>query len=309
MRPTDTRRLVILAEGYFGDSHAKTAYGVIRFGRDRVVAVLDSSQAGRDVDEFLPGHPAPIVATLAEALALTPRPDALLIGIAPTGGKLPGVVARDDPRGDLGGAGRPVRAAHVHRRRPGVRGGGRGARHAHRGLPAATGSDGDLGRSTPRQGQAGDPDGRHGLRHRQDVGRAGAAPGGPGARRQRRLRAHRPDRDDDRRLGRRRGPAHRRLRPGHGRVDGRAGRVPRRLDPRRRPGLARPPRLLRGHAGAHPRRDAAGDDPGPQAGDHRARLRSSARRVVPDRVPARLHPDPRAGRRRWWRHRRSWRSP
>jgi len=89
MRPTDTRRLVILAEGYFGDSHAKTAYGVIRFGRDRVVAVLDSGQAGRDVDEFLPGHPAPIVATLGEALALTPTPDALLIGIAPTGGKLP----------------------------------------------------------------------------------------------------------------------------------------------------------------------------------------------------------------------------
>ena len=89
MRPTDTRRLVILAEGYFGDSHAKTAYGVIRFGRDAVVAVLDSSQAGRDVDEFLPGHPAPIVATLAEALALRPPPDSLLIGIAPTGGKLP----------------------------------------------------------------------------------------------------------------------------------------------------------------------------------------------------------------------------
>ncbi len=89
MRPNETRRLVILTEGQFGDHHAKTAYGVIRFGRDDVIAVLDSSQAGRDVDEFLPGHPAPIVATLAEALALTPRPDSLLIGIAPTGGKLP----------------------------------------------------------------------------------------------------------------------------------------------------------------------------------------------------------------------------
>ena len=83
------RRLVILAEGYFGDSHAKTAYGVIRFGRDQVVAVLDSTQAGRDVDEFVPGHQAPIVASLSDALTLTPAPDALLIGIAPTGGKLP----------------------------------------------------------------------------------------------------------------------------------------------------------------------------------------------------------------------------
>ena len=69
VHPTDPRRLVILAEGYFGDSHAKTAYGVIRFGRDEVVAVLDSEQAGRDCRRVPAGHPAPIVATLAEALA------------------------------------------------------------------------------------------------------------------------------------------------------------------------------------------------------------------------------------------------
>ncbi len=89
MRPTVLRRLVILTEGQFGDHHAKTAYGVIRYGRDDVVAVLDSSMAGHDVAEFLPGHDIPIVATLDDALALTPPPDALLIGIAPTGGRLP----------------------------------------------------------------------------------------------------------------------------------------------------------------------------------------------------------------------------
>jgi len=89
MRPHEIRRLVILTEGQFGVHNAKTAYGVIRYGRDDVVAVLDSSEAGRSVAEFLPGHDIPIVATLDEALAMTPRPDALLIGIAPTGGKLP----------------------------------------------------------------------------------------------------------------------------------------------------------------------------------------------------------------------------
>jgi D-glutamate N-acetyltransferase len=89
MRPTDRRRLLILTEGQFGEHHAKTAYGVIRYGRDDVVAVLDSTQAGRNVDEFLPGHDIPIVASLADALALPNPPDALLIGIAPTGGKLP----------------------------------------------------------------------------------------------------------------------------------------------------------------------------------------------------------------------------
>jgi uncharacterized NAD-dependent epimerase/dehydratase family protein len=89
MRPIDRRRLLILAEGQFGQHHAKTAYGVIRYGPDDIVAVLDSSNAGRNVEEFLPGHDIPIVASLAEGLAQPRRPDALLIGIAPTGGRLP----------------------------------------------------------------------------------------------------------------------------------------------------------------------------------------------------------------------------
>ena len=89
MRPSQTRRLVILAEGQFGAHSAKTAYGVIRYGRDDVVAVLDSTRAGRNVAVYLPGHAIPIVASLPEALAFPIPPDALLIGIAPTGGRLP----------------------------------------------------------------------------------------------------------------------------------------------------------------------------------------------------------------------------
>jgi uncharacterized NAD-dependent epimerase/dehydratase family protein len=83
------RRLVILTEGQFSFHHAKTAFGVIRYGPDPVVAVLDSSIAGRNVAEWLPGHDIPAVATLNEALALPKPPTALLIGIAPTGGRLP----------------------------------------------------------------------------------------------------------------------------------------------------------------------------------------------------------------------------
>jgi uncharacterized NAD-dependent epimerase/dehydratase family protein len=84
------RRLVILTEGQWHVHNAKTATGVIRYGQDDVVALLDSTIAGRNVDEWLPGHDIPAVATLDEALA-SPRgrPDALLIGIAPTGGRLP----------------------------------------------------------------------------------------------------------------------------------------------------------------------------------------------------------------------------
>jgi uncharacterized NAD-dependent epimerase/dehydratase family protein len=87
--PSDRRRLVILTEGQFGLHHAKTAIGVIRYGSDEVVAILDSSLAGRNVSEFLPGHDVPFVATLDDALAGQVKPDALLIGIAPTGGRLP----------------------------------------------------------------------------------------------------------------------------------------------------------------------------------------------------------------------------
>ena len=83
------RRLVILAEGNFGFHHGKTAVGVIRYGPDDVRAVIDSTQAGGNVSAILPGRDIPIVATLDEALAREPRPDTLLIGIAPTGGKLP----------------------------------------------------------------------------------------------------------------------------------------------------------------------------------------------------------------------------
>ena len=92
MSTTADRRLVILAEGNFGYHHGKTAMGVIRFGQDKVVAVIDSTQAGRNVREWLGDsgrYDIPIVATLNDALGFVPRANALLIGIAPTGGKLP----------------------------------------------------------------------------------------------------------------------------------------------------------------------------------------------------------------------------
>ena len=88
MLPTEPRRLVILTEGY-GIDDAKTATGVIRYGSDDIVAVLDSTMVGRNVSESLPGHDIPFVGRLSDALDRPVRPDGLLLGIAPTGGKLP----------------------------------------------------------------------------------------------------------------------------------------------------------------------------------------------------------------------------
>ena len=81
-------RLAILAEGLFSDHHAKTAHGVIRYGQREVVAVIDSQHAGEDASEVVPFclRPVPIVASLAEAVDRGAT--CLLIGVAPTGGKL-----------------------------------------------------------------------------------------------------------------------------------------------------------------------------------------------------------------------------
>jgi len=88
MLPTEPRRLVILTEGH-GIDDAKTATGVIRYGRDEIVAILDSTMVGRNVAESLPGHDIPFVGRLSDALQGDVRPEGLLLGIAPTGGKLP----------------------------------------------------------------------------------------------------------------------------------------------------------------------------------------------------------------------------
>ncbi|HLX57254.1 MAG TPA: DUF1611 domain-containing protein [Ktedonobacteraceae bacterium] len=85
------RRIAILAEGAFEWHYGKTATGVIRYGKDTVVAVIDSTKAGMDVAQALGGasfgYGIPVVHDIREAL--TYQPDTLLIGIAPMGGALP----------------------------------------------------------------------------------------------------------------------------------------------------------------------------------------------------------------------------
>ena len=87
------RRYVVLAEGRFANRHAKTAHGLVRYGKDEVVAVLDSTLAGETIGGAMPGllldpgRDAPIVAKLEEALEFSPT--SVLVGLAPAGGKLP----------------------------------------------------------------------------------------------------------------------------------------------------------------------------------------------------------------------------
>lgn len=81
-------RFLIVADGDFSPMTSKTANSVIRYLPERTVAVLDRQNAGKTVHQVLGfGGAIPVVASMAEGLAL--RPDAVLIGIAPQGGRLP----------------------------------------------------------------------------------------------------------------------------------------------------------------------------------------------------------------------------
>lgn len=82
------RRIVILAEGKFDPLESKTANQAIRYIPEEVVGVIDNRYAGKTTQEILGfGGNIPVYLDLRQALIN--NPDTLLIGIAPTGGRLP----------------------------------------------------------------------------------------------------------------------------------------------------------------------------------------------------------------------------
>lgn len=77
-----SRRILILGEGFSHDPHyGKTMRGIIRYGPDPVVAILDSRRAGADHEGI------PVVATVADALAYGPT--VAVVGVATQGGRFP----------------------------------------------------------------------------------------------------------------------------------------------------------------------------------------------------------------------------
>jgi uncharacterized NAD-dependent epimerase/dehydratase family protein len=75
-------RYLLLAEGFSADPHyGKTARGVLRYRRQDVVAILDSTRTGEQ-DEGVP-----VVGSVADAIPL--GPDTALVGVATQGGRFP----------------------------------------------------------------------------------------------------------------------------------------------------------------------------------------------------------------------------
>jgi len=83
---------VILAHDLLRTRNAKTTHGLLRGpSRYHLTAVVDPASAGNDAGEVAFGKPCgvPVVATVAESLALSPRPTVCVIGVATPGGTLP----------------------------------------------------------------------------------------------------------------------------------------------------------------------------------------------------------------------------
>jgi uncharacterized NAD-dependent epimerase/dehydratase family protein len=87
-KPTQ-HRFLIVADGEFGPLTSKTANSCIRYFPERIVAVLDRVQAGKTVQDVLGfGGNIPVVADFDQGVAKGGGATAVLIGIAPPGGRL-----------------------------------------------------------------------------------------------------------------------------------------------------------------------------------------------------------------------------
>ena len=87
------KKALVLTNGLYTTSDAKTAHGLVR-GSERflIVGVIDNeSTANKDAGEILDGvhRNIPVFANLATAVAAVPDADTLIIGVATVGGKLP----------------------------------------------------------------------------------------------------------------------------------------------------------------------------------------------------------------------------
>ena len=95
MKKSIDGKALVYADGAFNTPNGKTAHGLVRFTeRYDVVGVIDHVYAGNDAGQVLDGrdYGIPVFAGLEEAMEKTAgdsRPETLVVGLAPDGGRLP----------------------------------------------------------------------------------------------------------------------------------------------------------------------------------------------------------------------------
>jgi uncharacterized NAD-dependent epimerase/dehydratase family protein len=85
-RLTQHRAIVLLTDGFSTPFLAKTAINLLKYRNDDIAAVLETAQPAKTTEELLGvGGQVPVI----DRLSAVAKADALYVGIAPPGGKLP----------------------------------------------------------------------------------------------------------------------------------------------------------------------------------------------------------------------------
>jgi uncharacterized NAD-dependent epimerase/dehydratase family protein len=86
LKPTD--KIAVYMEGHIDSDYGKMGTGVVRYLPNPIVAVIDKTQAGKKIQDFMTtDKDVPILATLSEAIEHGAA--VLILGIAPSGGRIP----------------------------------------------------------------------------------------------------------------------------------------------------------------------------------------------------------------------------
>jgi uncharacterized NAD-dependent epimerase/dehydratase family protein len=86
LQPTD--KIALFMEGHLNSDYGKMGFGVLRYSKNEIVAVVDTQHAGSSLETITGiAHSAPIVPSLEKALEK--GANVLVLGIAPSGGRIP----------------------------------------------------------------------------------------------------------------------------------------------------------------------------------------------------------------------------
>jgi uncharacterized NAD-dependent epimerase/dehydratase family protein len=82
------QKIAVYMEGHIDSDYGKMGTGVVRYIKNPIVGVIDKTHAGRNMKEFMDTEKnVPILSSLQEAITL--GASVLVLGIAPSGGRIP----------------------------------------------------------------------------------------------------------------------------------------------------------------------------------------------------------------------------
>ena len=82
------QKVAVYMEGHIDSDYGKMGMGVVRYLKNPIVGVIDKTYAGKSIHDFMDlSREVPIIESIEKALAL--KAEVLILGIAPSGGRIP----------------------------------------------------------------------------------------------------------------------------------------------------------------------------------------------------------------------------